>query len=638
MAHGNFQPRARRRHWRGPWLALCLLAAGVVQAAAGGVDVDIHGVDEQLRNNVLAYLSFQRYQKGGADLTADVVDRLHNRVEREVDDALRPLGYYEPKVDSTVTDEGGNKWKVVINIDPGEPVLVAHIDVRVDGPGETDPLFTRILRHLPLHTGDRLNQALYETIKTDLQRTAATYGYVDAKMIRNELVVDPPKHTANIALEMDTGQRYRFGATTIEQRVVRESLVRRYLRYHQGEPYDLTQVLRTQFALDDAGYFASLEVQPGAPDRENLTVPIKITAKASRRHRYSVGGGYATDTGVRGTLGFEDKRINDRGHTFGVSIQAAQVTKYYVNSHYRIPIGDPALENISLNATIEQQTLADVTATTQSLGPAFTDVIDRWQTVWQVNAVRTTSTDLNGSDTDRLLVPELDIASVPKGYLGEALFEHPLFFEIKGSDAALGSDANFLQVHLQAEKVFNIGRKWHLLLRNEIGATFASHETQLPVYYRFFAGGDNSVRGFAYNELSPYEAVNCVQNAQGVRTPNSNCAPGLVAGYIKTGGKDVFTGTFEVIRDLPRSLGVAAFIDYGNALNSFKAPGCLAGPYSIVNGTQVQSGPVCTPFIQYSVGIGLRVRLPVMTLGIDIAQPLSINAGPRLHINFSPKL
>jgi outer membrane protein assembly factor BamA len=47
---------------------------------------------------------------------------------------------------------------------------------------------------------------------------------------------------------------------------------------------------------------------------------------------------------------------------------------------------------------------------------------------------------------------------------------------------------------------------------------------------------------------------------------------------------------------------------------------------------------ICPPFIQYSVGVGLRVRLPVITLGIDIAQPLSMNAGPRLHINFSPKI
>jgi len=87
-----------------------------------------------------------------------------------------------------------------------------------------------------------------------------------------------------------------------------------------------------------------------------------------------------------------------------------------------------------------------------------------------------------------------------------------------------------------------------------------------------------------------------------------------VAGYIKVGGKDLVTGTVEVIRDLPRNLGIATFVDYGNAFNGFG------------------------PQLEYSVGIGLRVRLPVLTLGIDIAQPLSVNAGPRLHINFSPKL
>ena len=99
---------------------------------------------------------------------------------------------------------------------------------------------------------------------------------------------------------------------------------------------------------------------------------------------------------------------------------------------------------------------------------------------------------------------------------------------------------------------------------------------------------------------------------------------GLV--YLKVGGKELITGTVEVIRDLPKSLGVAAFFDYGNSFDSF--PSKLA----------------------YSVGVGLRVRLPVLTLGIDIAQPLyepcqapfggsnCAPHGPRLHINFSPKL
>ncbi|MGH8267679.1 MAG: autotransporter assembly complex protein TamA [Steroidobacteraceae bacterium] len=597
-------------------LAVCLFAGALAgpPARAAGVSVEIHGVNEALRANVLAYLSYERYKKGGPELNADIIERLHNRVEREVQEALRPYGYYQPQVLSTVTGLGKGEWRVNIDIKPGRPVLVSHIDVRVDGPGETDPLFQRILTHLPLHSGARLNQADYEAIKTDLQRTAATYGYFDARLVRNELVVDPPNYTANIALELATGERYHFGATTIRQHVVKESLVRRYLRYTQGDPFDLTQVLRTQFALDDAQYFTNLEMLPGTPDKQTHLVPVDIRADPNRRHRYSFGAGYATDTGARATLGFEDHRLNDSGHSLGVEVQFAQITRYAVQSRYVIPIGDPAVENLTLNGTIEQRQLADVTAYTQSAGPSFTEVTGRWQYVWKLFAVHTKSEDVNGTPTDRLLVPEVDLASVPKGYLGEPLFEHPFFAELRGSDNVLGSDSNFIQLHMQAEHVFQLGGPWHLLLRDEVGASLVSRFSKLPTIYRFFAGGDNSVRGFYYNELSPTDPV-CTTGPSGqfLRTANGSCQS--VAGTIKVGGKDVITGTVEVIHDLPRNLGIATFVDYGNAFDHF--------------GTQ----------LVYSAGVGLRVRLPVLTLGIDVAQPLNVpGAGPRLHINFSPKL
>src|ERR1700694_88942 len=387
MTKRNPLPQARRRHRRAPVVALCLLACPLAHAA--GVKVEIRGVDDELRANVLAYLSFERYKKGGADLNADTIDRLHNRVEREVQSALRPFGYSEPQVESSVSDLGHGDWRITININPGKAVLVANIDVRVDGPGESDPLFQRILQHLPLHDGDRLSHAAYESIKTDLQRTAATYGYLDARLIRNELVVDPPNHKANIALELDTGEPYYFGATNIRQGVVSEALVRRYLRYHEGEPFDLTQVLRTQFALDDTQYFSNLEVLPGDPDRSTHIVPVNIHADPSRRHRYSFGAGYATDTGPRGTLGFEDRRINTRGHSFSVEVQAAQVTKYRLQSRYNVPIGDPAVEKLTLGGSVEQRQLADVTTHTLSVGPSITEVTGKRQHVWVLSAART---------------------------------------------------------------------------------------------------------------------------------------------------------------------------------------------------------------------------------------------------------
>ncbi|MGO9802243.1 MAG: autotransporter assembly complex protein TamA [Steroidobacteraceae bacterium] len=594
--------------------AVLLSLAGAPAQAAAGVNVEVRGVDETLRSNVLAYLSFERYKKGGVDLTPDMMERLHNRVEREVQEALRPFGYYEPQVSSTVTDLGKGEWRVVVDIKPGRPVLVGSIVVKVTGPGERDPLFKRILAHPLLKSGERLNQAAYEALKGDLQRTAATYGYFDAKLIRNELLVDPPNYSASIALEMQTGERYRFGPTTVEQHVIKESLLRRYLRYREGDLYDLTQVLRTQFALDDTQYFSNLEVRPGTPDPNTRIVPVDIHADANRRHRYSFGAGYATDTGARATLGFEDHRINDSGQSFNSQLQFAQVTRYAVQTAYIFPVGDPAVEHFAVNGSIEQQTLADVTAYTLSAGPSFTVVSDGWQHVWKLFAVRTTSEDINGTTTDRLLVPEVDLASVPKDYLGEPLFQYPFVATLRGSDSVLGSDSNFIQLHVQLENVFHLGGPWHLLLREEAGASLVSGFSELPAIYRFFAGGDNSVRGFYYNQLSPTEPFCTVgPNGKFLLTANGSCQS--IGGYIRVGGKDMVTGTVEVVHDLPRNLGLATFVDYGNAFDHF--------------GTK----------LFYSAGIGLRFRTPVLTLGVDIAQPINNpGAGPRLHINFSPKL
>jgi translocation and assembly module TamA len=166
--------------------------------------------------------------------------------------------------------------------------------------------------------------------------------------------------------------------------------------------------------------------------------------------------------------------------------------------------------------------------------------------------------------------------------------------------------------------VFDLSRKLHLLLRGEVGASLVSKFSELPGTVRFFAGGDRSVRGFGYNELSPVTVVGyalpdgkpCKQD-----DPDPAIAEKCTAQTVKLGGKHLLTGTIELERDLPRNFGVAAFFDFGNAMDSFKDP------------------------LEYSVGIGLRFRLPVVTLGIDVAQPLSEpHLGPRLHINFSPKL
>jgi translocation and assembly module TamA len=601
-----------------------LIAALLAAPAFGNIVVEVRGVEESIRANVMAYLSFERY-KASDDLSPEFVERLQERAEREVQVALRPFGYYEPEVKTEVRREGTNEqnYRVTITVVPGKPVIVDKVEVRVTGPGESDPVFTGITGDLPIQSGDRLSHSNYESLKGGLLRAAATYGYLDARMLRNELRVDPQAHTAEVQIEFETGDRYRFGATTITQDAIKEPLARRYLRYNENDPFNASELLRTQFALDDSLYFSTVEVLPGDRDRENHIVPINIVADPNRRHRVQYGVGYGTDTQVRGTIAWEDRRVNPSGHRFRTEIKAAALAQS-LDAAYIVPIGDPAIEKFTLQLTGENERRADTDDRNIDFMPSITQVRHSWfgENFWQrvtyveLLDTRTDFVQSNRSDEQTLLIPGISFALVPRNYLGEALFSRTLYLELRGSHTSLGSDSNFLQGHVSGERVFDLdkNRRWHIYMRADVGATAVSSADDLAPSQRFFAGGDRSVRGFALNELSPVQQA---RDANDNPLFNEDGTPKLE----KVGGKHMVAASVELIRDLPwKSLSVAVFSDAGNAFDNFGDP------------------------LMYSVGVGVRLRLPVVSVGIDVAQALTIPAGsterpgPRLHLNFSPKL
>jgi len=577
---------------------------------------------------VLAYLSFERYKESD-DLSPEFVERLQERSEREVRLALRPFGYYEPAITSDVRREGtggDQDYRVIITVTPGKPVIVEKVEVKVAGPGADDPVFTRITNDLPIQSGDRLSHSNYETLKGGLLRAAATYGYLDARMPRHEMRVDPQTHVAEVAIEFETGERYRFGETTITQDAIDEPLARRYLRYQQNEPFNASELLRTQFALDDSLYFSTVEVLPGERDRENHIVPVNIEAQPNRKHRVQYGIGYGTDTQVRGTIAWENRRVNTRGHRFRTEIKAAALAQS-VDSRYIVPIGDPATEKFTLQLTGEHERRADVDDQTIDFMPNITHVRRSWfgdhfwQRVMYMELLNTESEFIqsNRIDQQTLLIPGISFALVPRNYLGEALFTRTLYTELRGSHSALGSDSDFLQGRISGERVFDFEKfpKWHIYMRADIGATAVSRTSDLAPSQRFFAGGDRSVRGFGLNDLSPVEQV--FDEETGEPVYNEDGSPKLE----KVGGKHMFAGSVELIRDLPWkrfNLSAAVFYDVGNAFDRFGDP------------------------LMSSVGVGIRLRLPVVSVGTDVAQALTIPAGsserpgPRLHLNFSPKL
>jgi len=573
-----------------------LLALLPLAAAHASIEIVIPEATEAIQTNIRAFLSLTRYAERN-DLTPETMSRLQRRIVSETRAALEPLGYYEPQVTYEATHEG-DKWRVTIHVTPGRPVRLSEVSVTATGPGANEREVREIIDAHALKAGTRLNHGTYERVKGTLLRAAKNEGYLDARLTKNELIIDRQERRATATIEVETGKRYSYGEIKIAQDVIKDEPMRRLLRMQQGDPYTLDSLLRTQYTLDDSQYFSQVSIESGTADREALTVPVTITAQPNRRHRFATSLGYGTDTEARGKFTWDNRRVNRDGHRFKMELLGSAVIKE-ISARYVIPVMDVALEKVEFTGDLVEEEIGDTLSRRNEVGTGLTQVQGRWQRVLFVRLSNETTTEGDGTrNTAFYVFPGISYATLPSYITGGKPRPYRMYFELRGSPTTLGSDASFVQFRFQGERVFNFWQRWHLDLRGELGVTrVESNRPQdeqildLPASQRFFAGGDRSVRGFDLNELAPRDKV----------TGDT------------LGGKHLATGTVEVTRDLPRNFGIAAFYDIGNAFNDFKAPE-----------------------FEYSVGLGVRYNIAVASFGIDVAQPLSESGrDPKFHLYIS---
>jgi translocation and assembly module TamA len=567
--------------------------------AADRIEIDIQGVDRAIADNVRGYLTLARYTQRD-DLTDAQVRRLADRAVDEAADGLRPFGYYEPLIRSR-TSRDDPRWIVRLKIQPGEPVRMDQVQVQVQGAGSNEPDLVALAPASVLQPGTRLDHAAYEKLKADLVRTALELGYLDARLTRRELLVDPPNRTAAAFIALDTGGRYSFGEVTVRQDVLDPQLLQRFVRFQSGAPFSNGRIRSTQYALEDSNFFSEVRITAGERDPATLTVPITIEADPIRQHRYSVSLGYGTDTSVRGKFAWDNRRVNQRGHRSRLELTASSVLQEAI-ARYIVPVGDPALEKLEFSAGYINEELGDLDSERVELTSSITQVMGSWQRVLFLTLKEETTGFPDGTEnTDLLLIPGISYSSLPPNFLTGWTRDSAYYFELSGSPSTLGSDASYLRFYMRGERIWPISDgPWHVRLRGELGTSWVDDFSELPASQRFFAGGDRSVRGFALDELSP------------PADPSDNPTSGANQ---RVGGEHKLVGSVELERDLPRNFRVAVFYDTGNAFNDWSTP------------------------LEYSVGVGLRWRLPMLLIGFDVAQALSeSDRRPRLHLNITQVL
>jgi translocation and assembly module TamA len=565
--------------------------------AAETVEVRVEGLEDPLAENVQAFLSIASLSEERAEdeepvpLRDNDVRRLHRQAPGEIRQALQPFGFYSPAVESNLV-RGDGGWVATYDVDAGAPTRVEHTEISVEGEAADLPEVKALLADIGIAEGDVLNHPAYETAKNGLLEAVYSAGYLDVRYRRSEMLVRPERHRAEIYLVLESGSRYFFGEVEIEQYVLDPAFVQRFNDIERGEPFDTERLIDLQLALSGSDYFSTVDVRVHRENTADFHVPVTVTAEPRDPQSYSVGLGYGTDTGPRLTVGTEFRRINRRGHQLNADVQLSAVRNSFI-VQYHVPIENVTADRLTFFTSLQQVEIGDADSDVFSVGASREDAWLglRRRLYLRFDRENFTFGEQPGGDAT-LLYPGINLTYQRAN---DTLFPRrgvSASLDLHGAPESSLSETAFLQTTLGIRTVFPLGARGRLLLRGEAGVTEAANFPDLPPSQRFFTGGDRTVRGYGFEELSPEDEFGN-----------------------DIGGQYLLVGSVEADYLVWGNFGVAAFFDTGNAMNS-------------------TSGDLAS-----GVGLGLRYRSPVGMIRIDFAHPLDDpEQNFRLHITLGPDL
>lgn len=518
-------------------------------------------------------------------------------IQRQVRDnsraALQALGFYQPTLTPQWKDAAEDRcFALTLTVAPGEPTRITALDITLNGDAADDPAFQRTIDNAGLKRGQRLRHNRYSNLKQSLQQLLINRGYAEGALTRHRLEVDRDRREARIVLQVDSGPRYRFGDITLTgDAQISERLRRAYLQFNSGEAFSNDKLLATQQAYLGAGYFSAVRLDRGEPDADSRTIDVSIHFNPRNEWALLAGIGVSTDTGPRLRLGVENRRVNAAGHTARVETEFSSV-RQGVGAGYTIPLRDPINEKIELRTRyVNEETDTSESEIFSTSADYIIKLDSDWVATTSLEYLRETYTVADQLDQVELVIPGFQLSRVVYDDPIYPRFGWRLGGKVRGAHKTLASSASFTQFDGWGKMIFPLfgGR---VITRGEVGYTEVSDVTELPASIRFFAGGDASVRGFAYESLGPMDNDGEV-----------------------IGGRHLLVGSLEYDHPVSEQWSLAVFTDAGNAFNNFN-------DYEI----------------RRSAGFGVRWRSPLGPIRVDFARGIEEGREWRLHLSMGPDL
>jgi translocation and assembly module TamA len=562
-------------------------------------------LDELLQKN----LDLVRW-RGNPRLDRDQLQRLVKNTPDQVRTLVATEGYYSPTV-SAGLDTSGAELVARVVVDPGPPVLVGDIDLVLRGfeplaPGGVKYDAAALRGKWTLPVGQRFRTADWEQAKRNLLRQVMQERYPLAKLAESSATVDPEVYRALLKVVLDSGPEVHFAGLRIEGlKRYPAAIINNLNTIKPGEIYNEAALQAFQARLQDTGYFSGVDVsadlgalldqsigemkeeQTAAAPRPApagpVVTPVLVRVTENKQKNVALGLGYSTNTGNRAQATYDDLSVfglrMKSNIIFETLRQSARVDFYFPTTPkgYNDSIG-AGFERTDLNG---ERTSVSTLAARRAWGSPLLErsltleyLSEQRNVIGQPVTTSSKSVPLTYSITKRALD---NLLSPTKGYVINA--------QLGGAVLPVLTDERFLRATTRFVNYRPVGSAGTLIVRGEAGAVASRRKIGVPSTFLFRAGGDQSVRGYAYQSL------------------------GVQEGSAIVPGRYLLTGSAEYQYWFKPPWGVAVFYDAGNAADTLRD-------------LHPKSG----------YGVGARWRSPVGPINVDVAYGRAVRK-VRLHFS-----
>lgn len=533
----------------------------------------------------------------GEPLQEGELDRLVAAAPQQARDLLDTEGYYNATIDVQRVP-GTQPPAVRVVIDPGPRTVVGEVQIGVRGPLALPPerdaaharqALKRLRDEWPLKAGEPFRDADWSRAKTGGIALLRAQGYIEADWESTLARVDAALQRADLTLSATSGPLYRIGALQIGGlRRQDASTARNIADLDVGVPATEELLLDIQERLQVSDLFdrATVSYRTDAERPEATVVDVQLGER--KLQEATVGIGVSANVGARLTLDHVHRRPFDRPWIARSKLDLSRLQQRAETELSTQTLPDLYRHLVGAAAERVESDTDTVTSYRLRAGRAQdTRRIDRQLFVEYQHSSTESARGRERADALALqfqgIWRDLDDPLLPtRGHVWQGQFG------AGWARSEPGTNGPFGRVWARYDLYRPLGGGWFGQGRIELGQVFARSEVRVPEALRFRAGGDESVRGYAYRSLT--------RRVDGV----------------DVGGNVVFTGSVEAARPisarLPQLWG-AVFVDAGRAA---------------LNWGDLDPA--------WGAGVGLRYRSPVGPVKLDLAWGQEVRR-LRLHLS-----